>query len=347
MVKEMSEIKLVSTKTRLVMAGAIIVLLGLTLLGFRLVSQQYAPVDAGDKSYINVIIPENSTAGQIAAILEEHQLIHSKKVFLAYCRHNELDNQLKAGHYKFSRSQSLEAIARDISQGKVVSISFTIPEGYTVQQIGELLVQKNLCTAEAWNNAVQQDYDFSFLKEVADNSTAPLEGFLFPDTYFISEDTSAEQIVEIMLTRFARVWEENLAEQAQGKNISTYETVILASMIEREAMVKDERKIISGVIQNRLEKGMPLQIDATVLYCLGQYKDTVTYADLEVNSPYNTYQVGGIPPGPIACPGQAAIEAALNPDKHGYYYYVARGDGTHQFSKTYAEHLIAKKKYIK
>ena len=118
-------------------------------------------------------------------------------------------------------------------------------------------------------------------------------------------------------------------------------------MIEREARLDSERKIIAGVIYNRLSKNMPLQIDATVVYALGRHKEMVTYKDLEIDSPYNTYKYAGIPPGPISCPGKASLEAALNPAQHSYYYYVAKGDGSHYFSKTYAEHLQAKQKYIK
>lgn len=345
--KEMSEIRLMSRKTAFTMAAAILLLIGMTILGFQLLNQQYTPVDPGDKSYINVKIPESSSAGQVAAILKDMDLIHSKKAFLAYCRQNGFDNQLKAGHYQFSRSQSVQEIVQGITRGKVVNISFTIPEGYTVEQIGDLLVNQNICTAEEWSQVVEQDYDFDFLEGVSTGTKNRLEGFLFPDTYYITEDIKAVQIVEMMLNKFSQVWEENFAEQARAQNISAYDTVILASMIEKEAMAGDERRTISGVIQNRLDKGMLLQIDATVLYCLGQPKDTVTYADLEADSQYNTYQVIGLPPGPIACPGKASIEAALNPEEHSYYYYVSRGDGTHQFSRTYAEHLKAKNQYIK
>ena len=149
----------------------------------------------------------------------------------------------------------------------------------------------------------------------------------------------------MMLDNFATVWNKEYAEQVSVKKLSPHNVIVIASLIEREARIPEERMRISGVIYNRLQKGMPLQIDATVLYSLGEHRETVTYKDLEINSPYNTYKNVGLPPGSIASPGRAAIDAAINPEQHSYYYYVAKGDGSHYFSSTYAEHLNAKKKY--
>ena len=150
-----------------------------------------------------------------------------------------------------------------------------------------------------------------------------------------------------MIRNFTVVWKNNFAIEAEKSGMSIFDTIIIASMIEKEAMVGDERTIISGVINNRLKINMSLQIDATVLYALGQHKEVVLYRDLDINSPYNTYLNPGLPAGPIASPGQAAIAAALNPQKHDYLYYVATGDGRHYFANTYEEHLQAKAKYIK
>lgn len=343
----MSEIKVMKRNvTRIVIYGVIFLLL-LGFGGFQVINMQYKPVDIKDTSYHDVIIPEKSTAGQVAEILMEKGLIRNKTVFLSYCRQQGLDSSLKAGHYKFSRSQSLPEIARAIASGAVVTLSFTIPEGYTVEKIGELLVEKGICSPEAWQKALLADYNYDFLPEAAPVGKSRLEGFLFPDTYIISEDISAEGIINAMLANFAAVWEREFAALANEKNISVNEAIILASLIEREAMVAEERPIISGVIQNRLEKGMLLQIDATVLYILGDNdKKEVYYEDLKIDSPYNTYLYPGLPPAPIACPGKAAIEAALNPEPHDYLYYVARGDGSHEFNRTYEAHLQAKAKYI-
>lgn len=328
------------------MVGALMLLMALGLLGSQLFLHQYRPVNPADNQSIDILVPSSSSTGAIAALLKHNGLIRNERVFLAYCRQQKIDNQMKAGHYRFTRSMSLPEIAQAIAQGKVVQVTFTIPEGYTVAQIGELLTAKGLCTAAAWQEAVKKDYDFSFIKSaVAASGRSSLEGFLFPDTYVIGETASPQDIIKAMLNRFEDVWKNEMETVAQQQGRSVKEVVILASLVEEEARVDTERATIAGVIWNRLQKDMLLQIDATVLYSLNQNKPVVTYADLKVDSPYNTYLHAGLPPGPIACPGQAALQAALHPEKHNYYYYVARGDGSHQFSATYAEHLQAQRRY--
>ncbi len=323
----------------------LIFILCLSFTGWQVFTRQYSPVDLNDSSSIEVRVPDNSSARAVASLLEQNGLIRSERFFLSYCRQKGLDKDLKAGLYVFSRNQSLKEIALQISQGKVKSVLFTIPEGYTVRQIGDLLVKKQICTAQQWIEAVQADYKYDFLLSGQPKDEKRLEGFLFPDTYTIDEKTSAQDIIAMMLDSFSQMWDKEYAEQAALKNSSVRYIITIASLIEREARIPEERTRISGVIYNRLQKGMPLQIDATVLYSLGEHKDTVTYRDLEVNSPYNTYKYAGLPPGAIASPGRAAIDAALNPEDNSYYYYVAKGDKSHYFSTTYAEHLEAKRKY--
>ncbi|MDD3268723.1 MAG: endolytic transglycosylase MltG [Syntrophomonadaceae bacterium] len=342
----MSEISLRLKKPKmLIIALALVFLLAMGLFTWNFIKAQYAPVDPDDHSYVDIIIPSQSTASQIAGLLKKNDLIHSEAAFLSYCKKEDYDNRLKAGHYRLSRSHSLAVIASHIAMGRVVNISFTIPEGYTVAQIKELLVREKVCSAEAWELAVKKNYNYSFLKEVPAANKNPLEGFLFPDTYSISEDCSTEQVIEMMLSNFEQVWMQQFALEAKAQKRSVYDAVILASLIEKEARVASERPIISGVIKNRLEDGMRLQIDATILYALQEHKTSINYRDLEVASPYNTYKYAGLPPGPIACPGQAAIAAALKPSQHNYYYYVYKGDGSHYFSRTFAEHLQAQRKY--
>lgn len=324
----------------------LLLLICVTLMGYAFFSHQYSPVDPDDDRPIDVRIPAESTARDIAELLEKEGLIRSQNAFLSYCRKEGLDSQLKAGHYVFKRSQPLAEIAGAIARGAVVTQTITIPEGYTVAQIGDLFVQKGIFTSEEWEKAVQADYAFDFLEDTSARAKNPLEGFLFPDTYVIPEDISAQEMIQHMLATFARIWQEKLAAASAGTGLTVNEIVTLASLIEREAQVGAEREVISGVIYNRLDRGMLLQIDATVLYCLPNHKEILTYADLEVDNPYNTYKYPGLPPGPIANPGLASLEAAVYPQEHNYLYYVARGDGSHQFSATYQEHLIAKGRYI-
>lgn len=322
----------------------LLLICSLAVSGWLVTIRQYVPVDPNDQTLIEVRLPENSSARQVASLLKQNGLIRSETFFLGYLYQKGMDKQLKAGLYAFSRSQSIPELAWQISQGKVENITFTVPEGYTVKQIGDLLIDKQVCTEQQWTDAVQASYEYDFL--LPDQSGEQrLEGFLFPDTYIVDAQTSAQDIIRMMLERFHTVWTNDYAAEAESKNQSLRNTVIIASLIEREARVAEEREIISGVIYNRLQKGMPLQIDATVQYALGEHRDTVSYQDLTIDSPYNTYQHTGLPPGPIASPGRAAIEAALNPAKNNYYYYVAKGDGSHYFSSTYAEHLAAMQKY--
>lgn len=308
---------------------------------------QYTAVSPQDKNPIDIVVPEKSGAQQVAGLLKQNGLIRSELVFRFYCSRNNLATVLKPGHYRFTRSQTLPEIAGQIAQGKIVSTTVTIPEGYTVEQIGRLLTEKNLVTAADWQAALKDDYNFSFLPAAGGKRQQRLEGFLFPDTYNIELATPPHQIVVMMLERFQKVWEPELAALAREQKRSPLELVAIASIIEREAMVAEEREIISGVIKNRLDKKIALQMCSTVLYVLKQDKPTLSIADTKIDSYYNTYKYTGLPPGPIANPGAASLQAALHPQKHSYLYFVAKGDGTHQFSTTNAEHLAAIKKYQK
>lgn len=321
-----------------------IIFMVLLFIGWQIISRnQYLPVNPDDRSRIELRIPANSTATQVAHILKENDLIRSERAFLNFCREQKLDVQLKAGVYSLSRAQNLYDIARQLAAGETVQNKFTVPEGYTLEKIGTLLVNHKIISRAEWQDALQDKYKYDFLPGQA--NLACLEGFLFPDTYEITEDITAHEIIDNMLKNFANHWDNEFAELARVRGTETRDVIIVASLVEKEAQVSEERKRIAGVIYNRLAIGMPLQIDATVLYSLGEHKEQISYQDLQVNSPYNTYLHPGLPIGPIANPGTESIKAALSPEKHSYYYYVARGDGSHYFSKTYAEHQNAIKKY--
>lgn len=345
----MMEIKLnrPPKKNRVALLAVLVILLTtITFLGVRASNQQYLPVDPNNKTPVDIYIPDDASARQVASILEENEVIRSQKAFLSYCRKEKLDTRLKPGHYIFNRTQALAKIAHDIAEGRVVKIKVTIPEGYSVEEIGNMLVEKQLCSEKAWQEAINAEHPYEFLKNVPESNKYRLEGFLFPDTYYIEKNTGSEEIINMMLQNFARVWDEDFASQARAKNLDIYETIILASLIEKEAMHDDERRTISGVINNRLRDGMYLQLCPTVLYCFDSKKTKLNNVDLEIESPYNTYRNPGLPPGPIANPGKASIAAALNPGKNPYYFYVSKGDGSHYFSRTYPEHLQAMARYI-
>ncbi|NLU50438.1 MAG: endolytic transglycosylase MltG [Syntrophomonadaceae bacterium] len=341
----MGEVKVLSEK-RLMLAVALLGIVILAWMSFRQVSQMLAPINPGDHRPVEVVVPANASTYKVADILYGAGLIRNQSIFVNYCRLTGTDQRLKAGVYSFRRSQALPELVDDLVSGRVLTVGFTVPEGYDLRQIGELLVREGICNEEEWRQAIVQDYDYPFLKQVPPRPNR-LEGFLFPDTYRVTRDVTARQVVELMLQRFEKEWETRFAAEARALGKDVYQVITLASLVEKEARVPAERPIIAGVLVNRLQKGMPLQVDATVLYSLGQHKSQITYADLNVASPYNTYRVPGLPPGPIASPGAASIEAALHPAQHSYYYYVYMGDGRHYFSKTYAEHVRAKQKYLK
>ncbi|MGE5543331.1 MAG: endolytic transglycosylase MltG [Bacillota bacterium] len=331
----------INSRKKLLISVFMLVILLMVWFSVRQFKQYMAPVNPFDRTLVEVHIPDNTSTHQVSRMLAEQDLIRNREFFVWYCRLRGYDARLKAGLYQFRRSQPMSEIVDDLVAGRVASMKITIPEGYTLKQMGELFAAKGICTAEEWDKAVVRSRDFAFLRDIPMRENR-LEGFLYPDTYRIRRDTSIDQIIDMMLKRFSEVWEKEFAALARQKGVSVYQVVTVASMIEKEALFDSERPRIAGVIYNRLQDGMPLQVDATVLYSLGHHKDQVTLRDLEVDSPYNTYRNTGLPPGPIASPGLTSISAALQPEEHDYYYYVATSDGHHVFSRTYAEHLKAK-----
>ena len=324
---------------------ALIVLVLLLVLVWQVLRHLMSPVDVVNSADIFITIPPNSSTGQIAEILEESSVIRNATVFAWYARLQKLDSSMKPGVYLLNNGMSLSQVAKALSEGKTEKIIVTIPEGYTIAQITDLLVQRSDVQREDFTDALDNPWQFAFLAE-APVSQWGLEGYLFPDTYYFDASVSAHDAVEIMLSNFQGVINEHdYLAQVEAQGLTLHQALTIASMIEREAMVAEERPKIAGVIFNRLEIGMQLQIDATVQYALGENKEILLYRDLEIDSPYNTYRINGLPPGPIANPGWSSMEAVVHPETHDYLYYVAKPDGSHAFSKTYAEHNANIRKY--
>jgi len=215
----------------------------------------------------------------------------------------------------------------------------TIPEGYTTQQIIELLVQKGIGSKGELTKVVTEDsFPYQFLKD-APQGIHRLEGYLFPNTYDIPVETSPHEAIDLLLRQFAKELTPEVQKQLVTMKLSVAQWVILGSLIEKEAVREADRALISSVLFNRLKINQPLQIDATIQFLLGTPKPKLSYQDLQIPSPYNTYLHAGYPPGPIASPGHASLEAVLNPAQTDFRYYVAKKDGYHVFAKTYAEHL--------
>jgi len=308
-----------------------------------------APADISNENYIKYEVKSGSSSRQVAKDLQEKGLIKNAFVFGLYSKYKNSDTKLKSGVYLLSPSMSSEDILAKIAGGKSENLDkkVTFPEGVNLKQIAKILETNGIVTADAFIDAAivknfQQNYDF--LKELPPEQS--LEGFLFPDTYYLQQGKSPEHYIEIFLNRFTQVYFENnkLDEKQKLLDMTTYEVVTLASIIEAEAKLDEERPIISGVFHNRLNIKMPLQSCATVEYALGEHKEVLTLKDLEVESPYNTYKYLGLPQGPIGSPGLSSLKAAVNPAEVDYLYFVAKGDGSHLFAKTLAEHNKNKSK---
>ncbi len=293
-----------------------------------------------------VVVPQESTATQVGQILKDHELIRSPFIFVLYARWKNLDGSLKAGEYLLNNGLSTPEIVSELVDGRLASETITIPEGYTLAQVAELLETKGLASKEEFYAvAAQEDFPYKFLEE-SPKGERRLEGYLFPDTYRVTRGNSVRSLIDEMLKRFDQEMEDlDYPARAQKVGLTLHEAVTLASLVEREAKIDEERPLIAGVIHNRMEKSMLLQIDATVQYALGTNKPQIYYKDLEVDSPYNTYKNSGLPPGPIAMPGRASLLAAVEPAETAYLYYVAKPDGSHAFATNYAEHEANKERY--
>ncbi len=301
------------------------------------------PVDRHGQPKI-VSIPAGASLAEIGHLLATAGLIRRSSDFVVVMRVRGWGRSLHEGDYQLSPAMGLLEIGDALVQGRVVEYNVTIPEGFTVAEIAETLERDALVDRQQFMSLAEDggaEFQYDFLRG---RPVLSLEGYLYPDTYRIPRHLPARKAIRIFLDRFAQVVVARWNAQLEPKS-TLHEVITIASLVEREAKVPGEQPLIAGVLYNRLRRGWRLEVDATVLYALGRHKTTVTYEDLKIDSPYNTYRYAGLPPGPIASPGLAAIEAALAPAQTDYLFYVARPDGTHEFSKTFAEHLAAVRRY--
>jgi UPF0755 protein len=295
---------------------------------------------------VKVEIPNASSAREIAARLREKGVIRSETAFLIMARILDETSNMQAGDYRVSPHMTLVQIINLLSRGEGLAKWVTIPEGYTLKQIAETLDTNKLGDSRRIERIARAGGE-SFRGEVSFDPPRNLEGFLFPDTYKVPLKATERQLIEKMLKTFDQKVAVPLKpeiRQARARGRSIRDVVILASMVEREARKKEEQPIIAGVLMNRLKQGMRLQVDATIQYALAAPKRRLYLKDLEIASPYNTYKIEGLPPGPICSPGLDAIKAALHPADTKALYYVAKPDGGHIFTRTFEEHKAARKK---
>lgn len=302
------------------------------------------PPEAG--APVLVEIPQGSSTQRIASILEDNKLIRNAKSFVFYVRQSGKGNQLKAGKYEFTPGESVDDILNRMVQGDVYvsTFQFTIPEGWSVSQIATFLSEKGWVDKEKFLQEVNEgEFTYDFLSDIPDDKRMAyrLEGYLFPKTYEVKEGATEHEIIDRMLAQFQTEWDSSWNEELEKRGMSLHEAVTLASIVEREVLVDSERSKVAGVYFNRLAQDIMLQADATVQYALGKQKDIVTYKDLQLDHPYNTYKVKGLPPGPIAVPGRLSLASVIEPETHSYLFYVTKKDGSgeHYFSETYQQHL--------
>ena len=286
-------------------------------------------------------IPKGSSSRVICQELRQSDLIRSSVLFNLYVQWRGVGTQLKAGRYQLDRSMSLGEIIDQLQKGQVVLRQFVIPEGLTIKQIAHLWETSGFGSTDDF----LQEAGRKHWQQIYDLPEDSLEGYLFPETYWLANGSSAETVIKTMLEYFHQQWLPEMTQKSKKLGMSLKEIITLASIIEKEAQVDTEREVISSVYHNRLRKGWKLDADPTVLYGLGNPPRLLTRADLSTNTPYNTYLRKGLPLGPICNPGHASIMAALQPAQTNFFYFVAAGNGRHNFSQTLDQHQQMVRRY--
>src|SRR3954471_1893511 len=300
----------------------------------------FALAACGQKPYgasTRVIIPRGASFADAADSLSKANLVGWRKVFRLYARVTGGDRNIKPGTYLLRHGTPWPSIISALHGGHGLVNTITIPEGYTVSQIVPLLARTLRVPVDSVEAAVRDTAQLAKL----DIPTRTLEGYLFPDTYAFPIGTTARQAVNEMVYDFERRWKPEWDTKAATMSINRNDLVTMASIVEREARLPEERPVIAAVYYNRLKKGMLLQADPTIQYALGHHVGRVLYKDLTIDSPYNTYVHKGLPPGPVASPGVASLTAAANPANVPYLYFVASRDGHHEFRMTLEQHTNA------
>jgi UPF0755 protein len=302
---------------------------------------EVAGEEPGEPVQIEVV--QGDTLSSVADKLEAEGIIGSSFFFTLQARMGGESSGIRPGQYAFAADEGNDEIMTKLTEGEAVpTFAVTVSEGLTLEETASAVAENGEISAGEFEEAANRtDYGYAFLEDGAINDT---EGFLFPKSYEFEEGTTADQIVNRLLEQYLLETENvDFAAASEELNLTEYELLTVASLIEREAANEAEKPIIASVIYNRIRAEMPLQIDATIQYARGEQKENLSLPDLEVDSPYNTYQNTGLPPGPIASPSLSSIEAAVNPDETDFVYYVITPDGgEHFFTDNYDEFLVAK-----
>jgi UPF0755 protein len=294
----------------------------------------------GDGPVVQVHVPQGAAFGTVMDSLAAYEVVRSPRLFRAYARVTGADRAIKPGVYGFRRGMGWDRILADLHQGRILTHRITIPEGWELRKIAPRLAAATGASPD------------SVLLFLADGATASrfgvpgptLEGYIYPATYTLPLGMPLEGIVGVMVGQYRKIWTPARRARADSLKLSERDVVTLASIVEKEARVRDEMATISAVYHNRLRIGYPLQADPTVQYALGVHQTRLLYAHIDsvADNPYNTYRRRGLPPGPIASPSTAAVDATLYPADVPFLYFVARPDGSHIFTRSLVEHNRAR-----
>jgi UPF0755 protein len=332
------------SKRARVTALAALLVLALVLAAGWLAHQVFQPYQGYPGEEIFVVIPRGASSAAIGETLEAHGVVRSGQLFRWYVRALRSSPSLKAGEYRFAGPLSLSEVAEKIQFGRIYYLRITVPEGRDLFELTSQLADQGFGTVEAFQAAFRR----AAMIEDLDPAATDLEGYLFPSTYFVQRHTSENEIARHMIDTFKANWTPEHQQRAEELNMSVRDVITLASLIEKEARIPEERALVSAVFHNRLRLNMRLGCDPTVVYAAkiaGRWNGVINMSDLRYESPYNTYLYSGLPPGPIASPGRRSIDAALHPADSDYLYFVARNDGSHVFSRNYTDHQRAVNQY--
>jgi len=319
-------------------AGVLAVAAGLTALE---ILSRLSPVTAQSKKIV-VNVRRGAMVPEIALTLEKAGVIRSAEVFRYYVAFKGLGPQIKAGEHVLDPSLGVPEVLDALIKGRYKLYRLTVPEGLTMFQIASLVEENGLADRDRFLELCR---DPKFIAELG-LDVKTLEGYLFPETYHFVRGASTRDVIEAMVGRFQKVW-ERYQPRIKSVDLSRHEVVTLASIVEKETGASHERPMIAAVFLNRLKRGMRLETDPTVIYGLENFDGNLTRKDLETLTPYNTYRIDGLPPGPIANPGEESLRAVIEPAPVDYLYFVSKNDGTHDFSHSLSEHNRAVYKYQK
>jgi UPF0755 protein len=322
---------------RVVIGIVAVVLLGLAASGAWFVSRVNTPYKGYAAPEQFVEVPQGANPASIGRRLVAAGVVRDTLTFRYELLRSGAGRRLQAGEYRFDRPMSVRDVVAKLARGDVYLLLITFPEGLTTRQMSAVFESKGFGPASAFVAAARDPHSIQSL----DPDARDLEGYLFPDTYTLPRRTTAAQLVSRMIAAFQKALTPDLRQRAGARGLSIRELVTLASIVEKETGKPEERPLVAAVYSNRLAIGMGLQCDPTVIYALdraGRYTGNLTREDLKFDSPYNTYRYAGLPPGPIAAPGRASLEAAASPANVPYLYFVSRNDGSHVFATTLDEH---------